>query len=158
MNDQNLNAVVSGELLPTKANAAIIAHKIVKACEEGETDPLQTWARLIGVEETIKAAKEGIKESCIKELEKHKGGTSILSAKMEKIEAGTKYDYSGCPVWRELKATSDAAAADLKDRETYLKGVKKEIHETNPDTGEVRIIYPPTKTSTEAVKITLAKE
>lgn len=158
MTDKNLNAVVTGELLPTKANALFIAQRIIQSCEEGETDPLQTWARLTGVEEAIKAAKEGLKETCIKELEKHgKCGASVLSAKMEKVEAGTKYDYSGCPVWRELKATVDTASADLKDRETFLKGLKKPMHETDPETGEMREILQPVKSSTETVKITLAK-
>lgn len=152
-----LKQIESGEMMPTKANARLVADEIVKRHAEGELNALQTYIRLTGVEETCKAAKEGLKPAVLSQLAKYpKGATKELSAKAETTEAGVKYDYSQDATWCKLNERLETYKALLKGRETFLKGITKPLEVIDPETGEVSTIYPPTKTSTETPKITLS--
>lgn len=152
-----LKQIESGEMMPTKANARLVADEIVKRHAEGELNALQTYIRLTGIEETIKNSKEGLKPFVLSQLAKYaQGATTELLAKAETTEAGVKYDYSQDAEWVRLNDDLEAAKAMLKGRETFLKGITKPLEVIDPETGLVSIIYPPTKTSTTTPKITLS--
>lgn len=156
MQEEALNAIQVGELLPTKENAAMIGNAIVKRCADGEVDPLQTLARLKGIQAAIDIAEAGIKPLILDDVQKQgKAGVSVLSAKIETMEAGVKYDYSDCPEWVELARKEAEIVKERKEREKFLRGITKPIEIVDKDTGEVRIINPPIKTSTTTLKVTI---
>jgi len=156
MQNTELQRLQQGELLPTKDNITALATEIIRQCQEGEADTLQMIVKVTAIHKTTEAVLEGLKEEALRELAKHgKDGAMILSAGIKQMEAGVKYDYSQDAEWRALKETVDAANADLKDRETFLKGVKSPFETLDKSTGEMVTIYPPKKTSTTTFKITL---
>jgi hypothetical protein len=99
---------------------------------------------------------EDFAEAVRTELMKHpKGYLSPSGAKLEAIEAGTKYDYSDDSKWLSLNAELATLKDKMKERETLLKAIPAGVELADPETGEV--ITAPTKTSTSTFKITLAK-
>lgn len=156
MHEEALNAIQVGELLPTKENAAMIGKAIVKRCADGEVDPLQTLARLKGIQAAIDIAEAGIKPLILDDVQKQgKAGVSVLAAKIETMESGVKYDYSDCPEWVELSRKEAEIVKERKEREKFLRSITKPIDIVDKDSGEVRVINPPIKTSTTTLKVTL---
>ena len=82
------------------------------------------------------------------------------SAKLELAETGVKYNFDNCgdPIYQQLEQQLQSIEADLKDRKEFLKTVPLSgLSVINEQTGEVCMIYPPSKSSTSTYKITLKK-
>ena len=80
-------------------------------------------------------------------------------AKYQVKEAGTKYDYSQCndPFYDELQAAAISADEKLKARAIFLQSLPTSgMIITDPLTGETYTAYPPSKSSTTTVSITLS--
>ena len=77
--------------------------------------------------------------------------------KIELAEVGTKYDYSltGDLILKELEEQKTILDAKIKERQTFLKAISKPIEVLFAD--ELVTLYPPAKTSTSSVKITISK-
>ena len=86
-----------------------------------------------------------------------KSHTTESGTKIELAEVGTKYDYSltGDLILKELEEQKTILDAKIKERQTFLKAISKPIEVLFAD--EVVTLYPPAKTSTSSVKITISK-
>jgi len=93
----------------------------------------------------------------LKEANKYSGKSfEAEGAKFEIKETGTKYDYSGCGdvEYNNLLIEKKALDDKIKAREGYLKNIPlKGIEVLNED--EVVTLYPPIKTSTTSLAISL---
>ena len=78
---------------------------------------------------------------------------------MQIKEVGTKYDYSDCnhPQYNIVSEEIEKLTAKRKSLEKYLQSLTEEEEYINPKTGEICTIYPPSKTSTPSVVITINK-
>jgi len=142
-------SLINPSLAPTKANAEYIGTHIGNVVAEGNADPIDTLVRLTAIKLAVDTAVDAVKPSAIAEAHKYgKDGARSMDAKVEVVEAGVKYDYSNDSVWRDLKEK-------IKERETFLKGVKEAFEMRVDD--ELVTIYPPIRTSTTTTKVTLAK-
>lgn len=73
-------------------------------------------------------------------------------------ELGTKYDYSNCndSYYNQLLVRLKALNQLVADREKMLKALPLEgVTQLDETTGEIMTLYPPSKTSTTGIKITI---
>lgn len=146
------------EQAPTKANAVIAGKVIADRFREGG-QLLQDVTRLRAVMLACETALADLETEVTDEVEKYgKEGAGILGAKLEKTEAGVKYNYNATPRWVELKAQEDAIAAQRKDLEGRLKALKQPMAFTNMEDGDQYECYPAAKTSKTTYKVTLANQ
>ena len=151
-----VNEIILGRLLPTKSNAQLIGAAIAESCRNGEVNSLETITRLRALILSAQNALDEIEKDSLDDVQRYgKVGAAILGAKIEAVEAGVKYNYTGCPKWLELKSKEDAIATERKGREALLKSLSKPMIETDIDTGETIEVLPAVKTSTTTVKVTL---
>ena len=160
MND--LINIPSVQLGVTKADIVQIASSFV--AEVIESGAVLEVAEALSANENlikeVKSSKEYV-DAVRDELAKHgKGYTTVSGAKIELAEVGTKYDFYNCDDielhrLEQQKVSSDEA---LKARQDFLKNIPLSgIELTNKETGEMYMIYPPSKSSVSSYKITLAK-
>ena len=81
-----------------------------------------------------------------------------MNSKVEIKEVGTKYDFSKCgdPVYEQLEQMAESAKSSLKERSDFLKAIPKSgIPFLDENSGEMITVYPPSKSSTTSIAITL---
>lgn len=160
---EQLPAVIVQELKPvtlSKTEIDIHAKKIVALVQSGEADALDMSTKLNYIIEVCKQAKENIREYAVADGRKWGDDEiKVNGAKVEVVQTGTKYDYSGCndEHWNICSAQLDAVNQRKEEREKFLKNVKKSFTQLNEETGEVRTINPPVKSFTPGIKITFPK-
>lgn len=143
----------------------IIARKatafVDKVLESG--DPLQLAENLTAIKQFIKGVEDDnrLNDYTVTELQKYEKGKRTLPSgtKLETVEAGTSYDFDVCndPELPRLEQAAKEAAKAVTQRKEFLKRVQPEGMDTvDKQTGEFVKIYPPVKTSTTTVKVTLA--
>lgn len=134
---------------------------IIDALQAGEVDPLKVHLQVKCMESIIKLINENTiyKQSVLEAAEKHgQKSFEYMNSKVEIKEVGTKYDYSRCNdrQWELLDSNERSAAFYLKERESFLKTVPAQgLEIVDKITGEMVTIYPPSKSSTTSVAITL---
>jgi hypothetical protein len=157
----------------TKEERSQLVREIFDEVLNGRVNPLELHLRLKSAEEVIKqlTGLEPYKAILLDEAQKHGKSFQYHTAKVDIRETGVKYDYSGCgsSILAELYRKQEAINDEIKEWEAYLKaipasGVVNFVQKRyeNPDgsvviesTGEVETHYPPTKTSTTSVAVTL---
>ena len=144
----------------TKEERQSFCIDIVSRLENGEADPLKVHLQIKSAEDLIKKLNENTiyKSLLLEAAQKYGKSFEFGNAKFETKEVGTKYDYSQCndPKYTELARQSEKVTAELKAHETFLKTVPAAgLLITDPDTGETNTVYPPSKTSTTSVAVTL---
>jgi hypothetical protein len=144
----------------SKANREELAIQIVEAIDTGDLNPLDIHYQVKAMEDFIKmlTANSRYKDAVLTEGMKHGKYFQFNGSKMEIKETGVKYDYSKCgdPNWQIL----EDQITELKDKqkavEAHLKVLPAEgIEVVNADSGEVIKMYPPVKTSTTSIAVTL---
>ena len=144
----------------SKANREELAIQIVEAIDAGDINPLDIHYQVKAMEDFIKmlTTNSRYKDAVLNEGMKHGKSFQFNGSKMEIKETGVKYDYSKCgdPNWQLL----EDQITDLKDKqkavEAHLKVLPAEgIEVVNADSGEVIKMYPPVKTSTTSIAVTL---
>ena len=157
----------------TKEERSLLVREIFDEVLNGRINPLELHLRLKSAEEVIKqlTGMEPYKAILLDECLKFGKSFNYRTAKIDIREVGVKYDYSGCgsSVLAELYRKQEAINDEIKEWEAYLKaipasGVVNFVQKRyeNPDgsvviesTGEVEMHYPPVKTSTTSVAVTL---
>ena len=145
----------------TKEQRQSFALGVIEALEQGEADPLKIHLQVKCMEDIIKLLNSNTiyKKSVLEAAEKYgQKSFEYQNSKVEIKEMGTKYDYSKCgdTVWQMFEQKSASAADDLKQREAFLKTVpSKGMQVLDELTGEMITVYPPSKSSTTSVAITL---
>ena len=144
----------------TKEQRSQLVREIFDEVLNGRINPLELHLRLKSAEEVIKqlTGMEPYKAILLDEAQRYGKSFDYQTAKIDIREVGVKYDYSGCGN-SELAALYDqqkAIEAKIKAIETYHKGLPSAgVQVLNPETGEVETHYPPSKSSTTSVAVTL---
>jgi hypothetical protein len=137
------------------------ALRVVDALDSGQAEPLKVHLQVKCMEDIIKLLNSNtIYKQLVLDAANAHGQKSFeyQNSKVEVKEVGVKYDFSKCddPVllgMYEKQAELDKA---VKERETMLKTISpKGMTITDEETGETFTIYPPAKSSTTSVAITL---
>lgn len=104
----------------------------------------------------LEEVEKGIKDYAINELKNYdKEEDTRHNSTMKVVETGVKYDFSASSLWVNQKKRVDEEAAKLKDIETLLKSLKGVMHLTDDETGEMFECYPPSKSSTTSLRVTI---
>ena len=144
----------------TKEERTAVVREIFQEVLEGRINPMELHIRMKCLEEVVKqlTSMPAYKAIVLDDAEKHGKSFQYHNAKVEVKEMGHKYDYSGCGsgALAELYEKQDAINDAIKGLETYHKGLPTSgIQVLIQHTGEVETHYPPAKTSTTSVAVTL---
>jgi len=142
----------------TKEQRESFVRSIVSALDEGTADPLKIHLQVKNTEDLIKqiTSDEKYREFLLNEASKYGKTFEQYNAKFQVKETGTRYDYSVCcdSELQELQEQSDNIAEKLKARQKFLQSVPASGLEILKG-DELITIYPPIKTSTTSVTVTL---
>ena len=144
----------------TKEQRTEFTYQLIERLNAGELDPLKTHIQVKALEdmlETLKANKD-YKDAVLQAAVLNGKDFEYMSAKFNIREVGVKYDYSKCesPQYEEIMAEYNSAAKAKKDMEEFLKKVPHSgLDIINGVTGEVTRVYPPAKSSTTSVAVSL---
>jgi hypothetical protein len=161
----------------TKKGVMTAAQNIYSDIMDNGTSAVRVAEMFKFIEETHKQLKEItdengkntfteiVRDEITKNADDGKTLVSKSGNTFELAETGTKYDYSVCgdPIWNRLTSEVETLKEKLKEREVYLKTIKKVTPVGNVldnDTSELHEnveLYPPVKTSTSSFKQTLLK-
>jgi hypothetical protein len=144
----------------TKEERTQVVHEIFQEVLEGRINPMELHIRMKCLEEVVKqlTSMPAYKAIVLDDAEKHGKSFQYHNAKVDIREVGVKYDYSmsGSSELSELYVQAANIDSRIKVLESYLKGLPASgIQVLNPSTGEVETHYPPAKTSTTSVAVTL---
>lgn len=134
---------------------------VVEALEQGRVDPLKIHLQVKCLEDIIKLlnANSIYKDQVLVAAQRYgEKSFQFQNSKVEIKEVGVKYDFKQCgdPVLDRLQWELEKAEKAVKDREALLKTVsEKGLTVTEEETGETFTVYPPAKSSTTSVAITL---
>jgi len=142
----------------TKEQRESFVRSIVSALDEGQVDPLKIHLQVKNTEDLIKqiTADEKYREFLLNEAQKYGKSFEQYNAKFQVKETGTRYDYSGCndAELRELERQAAEISERLKARQKFLQNIPASgIEVLQGD--ELVTVYPPIKTSTTSVTVTL---
>lgn len=145
---------------------------LVNRLDNGEIDPLTIHLQVKAMEDIIfqltstdekknksfEAAKK-YRSFLLEAAQKYSAKSFEFSnAKFEIKETGTKYDYSQCndPVLSELITKQNEIDELVKNRQKLLQTAPvKGLNLLIEDTGETVTVYPPSKSSTTSIAVTL---
>lgn len=137
------------------------ALRVVDSLQQGQVDPLKVHLQVKCMEDVIKLLNTNtIYKSSVLEAAQAYGEKSFSfnNAKIEIKETGVKYDFSKCedPILTDLLAKQEALDKEVKARQDMLKTVsEKGLTITDTESGETFTVYPPAKSSTTNVAVTL---
>lgn len=158
--EQQLPVIDLNDLQPDMAHSGAIAVKIIEAIVEGRINPLDFAVKKKCIEEALEEAYSNnmVRDAMVEEAQKHGGKTSHMGAKVEVAEVGIKYHFDNCsdPKLRELELKHAELADQVKQRKEWLKKVDTKGEKIVVD-DEVVEIYPPFKTSSTSIKVSLKK-
>jgi hypothetical protein len=158
----------------SKKGVVNAANKIYVGLMDEGMSALDVATMIKFVEETGKQLKEItddngknsfvdlVREEIIKNSNDGKSCTTKYGTKFELFEAGSKFDFASCgdPIWNRLNTEMETLKAKMKERESFLKTIKKstKMNIIDPDTQEYfedHTIYEAVKSSTSTYKQTL---
>jgi hypothetical protein len=144
----------------TKEERTAVVREIFDELLNGRINPMELHIRMKCLEEVVKqlTSMPAYKAIVLDDAEKHGKSFQYHNAKVDIREVGVKYDYSGCgnSTLAELYERQEVIAEMIKAREAYHRSLPKTgIGALHPSTGEVETHYPPAKTSTTSVAVTL---
>lgn len=146
----------------SKSKAEENSYSIYEMVVGGEASALDLSTKLQYISDVCLEARKLIRQHAVQEMDMYdkKEEVSINGAKVEVGETGVKYDYSTCndKEWADLMNGEEIIANRRKDREKFLRSIKKPMGIANEATeGETMMVNPPVKSSTTNVKITFPK-
>ena len=140
------------KLTPTKTNVLVVANEMTEPILNGEVDAIEFIVRCqFGINvltESMKIAKQNA-------LKSFTGNRTVLGAKVEVIETGIDYNYSGNYEWKKL----DDKIKKLIEKRKVIEEQIKTATKSNSMIlqGDEIIASPVTKESTTSIKITFGK-
>jgi hypothetical protein len=144
----------------TKEERTAVVREIFQEVLEGRINPMELHISMKCIEEVVKqlTSMPAYKAIVLEDAEKHGKSFQYHNAKVDIREVGVKYDYSVCgsSALAELYEKQEAINDAIKDLEMYHKQLPTSgISVVIQSTGEVETHYPPAKTSTTSVAVTL---
>lgn len=148
----------------TKDQRKSFAEKVLNAVEEGAYDPLKMHLQLKSMENIINLltdrknpqAKRFMK-LVVDEAEKRGKKFDLYNASFELRQTGVKYDYSKCGDAELIDMMDEAEELQekIKAKQDFLKTVPVKGMNVLNGEGEVFTVYPPSKSGTDSVAVTL---
>lgn len=159
MNELPTTAIGAARLLPTtQTQIDVFSDQVIESVRQGEANPLEVLVIMKAFEKAADRILKEIRENFVTEAAKYpESSFEFNGVKLEKAEVGTSYDYSACndPVYQRLFEVSFEANGQLKEREAFLKAIKRPTTIADEGTGEMITINPPLKKSTASVKVSI---
>ncbi|WP_290391193.1 hypothetical protein [uncultured Bacteroides sp.] len=129
---------------------------------DGEADPISMFTTIKAMNDCLSQflKDQAVVEATIGAVEKYgRTGATFNGANLCIAEVGVRFDFSACQdsVWDELAKERTELEAKIKEREKFLRGITTPQTIVNEETGEVKKIYGPAKTSSTTVKVTFSK-
>jgi hypothetical protein len=105
----------------------------------------------------LEELEKGLKDFAIKELETYdRNETDVLGTTVKAVEGGVRWDFSESSAWASQKARVDAETKRLKDIEAFAKTLKSKTTLVDEETGEAVEYFPPAKSSSTSIRVTLS--
>lgn len=144
----------------TKDERQSFITQVIERIETGTADPLETHLQIKCMEEVVKSitSHPTYKAQVLEAAQKEGKNFTFHNHKFDIKEAGTKYDFSQCNDLhlQALYQLQNQTDESIKAKESFLKTVPQEgVLITDEFTGETYKVYPPSKTSTTTVSVTL---
>lgn len=144
----------------TKEQRSTFVADIIERLDNGEIDPIKAHLQIKAMESIVKDlnANEHYKAAVLAAAEKNGRKFSAFNAEFAIKEMGVKYDYTYCGNTDLLlkQQQLEKLAAEIKELQDFLKKVKPEgVTVVDEETGAVNKFYPPSKSSTTSVVVTL---
>lgn len=144
----------------SKAERTGWVQTIIEQISEGEINPLAIHTQVKCLEDMLKELtnNETYRSHCLDEAGKHGKSFELYNAKFSIREVGVKYDYSKCddPLLNELESKLEDITAQVKQRQKFLQAVPMAgLPLMDKETGEVYTVYPPARSSTTSITVTL---
>jgi len=142
----------------SKQQINLFASKVINEVEAGNIDPLKVKVLCKTLSEIAdkidKGTKDNQKTAAALYGEKP---FEFMGAELHLTSTYTAYDYSNCgdSVWNDYDKTIRDASFHKKQQEDFLKTLKAPIQVLNDETGEVETLFPPVKSVTDGVKVTI---
>lgn len=145
--------------LLNKQGATSLSEQLLNGLESGNVNPLELQLVFKTIEKAKEAIEPTLKKLSLEEAGKYEGKNfSFLGNAIEVSDSlGVRYDYSNCnhQEYDELVEKVKKITARIKEIEKELQAMTKYREEFNSETGEVYRVYPPIKSASTGVKITL---
>lgn len=160
-----LTTQIQSLLQSDKAKRNGLAAMVLNEMEEGNIDPLQFHVQIKNMEAVLSMFTDSksihapkYKSIVLSEASKHGKKFTLHNAEFQEKETGVQYDYAVCndPIIVDLQMQMTALKERIKERETFLKSIPVSgVLSVNEETGETGTIYPPAKSSTTTIAVTL---
>ena len=155
----------------TKAERTSFVQDVVEKLRNDEVDPLKVHLQVKAMEEIINSLTNttektnknftlaiDYKNMLLNAAEKYGKKFQLHNAEFSVKEVGTKYDFSKCEDAElvTLIGLQEQISEKVKAKQEFLKTVPLSgLVVTNEETGETYKVYPPSKTSTTSVSVSL---
>ena len=143
----------------SKLQRSIFVTDVLNRIENGTVEPIKVHLQLKAMEEIVKTlnTNERYKELLLDAAEKNGKKFMAFNAEFSIKEMGTRYDYSQCgdADLLAMLASIETITAAVKERQEYLKKIPAAGVQQIDANGEVITLFPPTKTSTTTVAVSL---
>ena len=142
----------------SREGIVLFASKVINAVEAGEINPLKVQIYCKTLEEISDKIKGAIKAHAKTEAAKYGDKPFMFAgAELHLTSVHTSYDFSMCGdhAWDMFSHGENSNAEGRKERETFLKALKEPMEVLDSVTGEVIILCPPVKKSTEGIKVSI---
>lgn len=141
-----------------KEQRAELVQQTIERIANGELNPLKAHLQVKAMEDIIdQITKDKLyRDMLLDEANKYGKTFEYGNAKFTTKETGVRYMYDQCndPVLAELYAANDELLEKIKARQKFLQTVPAEGMDVRVG-DELVTVYPPAKTSTTSVTVTL---
>lgn len=148
-----LNINNNALLFKSKEETKDIAFYIFDQVEQGIEDPIKTLAIIHKIGQICKEVETNIRPLVQVQLGKEK--LERFGIKLSEVKTGSTFDYlgTGDQEYQKLLNDLEKAKTAVKNRETFLKSLDRQVEVVNTDTGETYTISPPLNTFSQTLKI-----
>lgn len=158
MNEQLTTINILSLFETTKEQRKSFVEDLITKLDGGEVDPLKVHLQLKAMEEIVKTctSDENYRSTLMSAASHHGRKFQMFNAEFLTKEVGVKYDYSRCgdDELTIMQIQADELNAKIKQRQEFLKTVPiSGIDIRQGD--ELVTVYPPSKSSTTSVTVTL---
>lgn len=153
--DNSITFELKSLITADKAHITDIAKSIVEQVSRGELDPVRSFGHAKKILEIATLLVENIRPYMADHVHVSKGESVVYdNIEYTQAETGVKYDYSSSKdlIYDEIMIRFKSVEKEKKEREAYLKTVKKDTGAFDPETSESWIIKPPVKSGQLSVK------
>lgn len=146
--EQGLSFEVKSLLHADKATITDLSKHLVDRVATGEVDAYKAYVHVKKINELSGSLEKNLRQYVNSKGIPKTGLTMYNVAFASKSDADT-YDFTVCEdkEWNSMQAKLKTLKEDIKNRETFLKTLKKPKAEIDEDSGEIYTINPPSITT-----------